>query len=36
MWDRFRKAHPGLYEAVEWAVLGLAVAAFVLAVSLYI
>lgn len=36
MWDRFRKSHPWLYEAVEWAGLALAVLAFILALKTYL
>lgn len=31
MWSKLKKSHPWLYEAIEWAVLGLSVVAFVLA-----
>lgn len=36
MWDRLKKAYPWLYEAIEWAVLGLSLAAFLLALSVYL
>ncbi|MFB2021705.1 hypothetical protein ACEVJL_09460 [Pseudoflavonifractor sp. P01025] len=31
MWERLRKNHPGLYEALEWFGLGLSLVAAVLA-----
>lgn len=31
MWERLRKKHPGLYEALEWFGLGLSLVAAVLA-----
>ena len=35
MWDKLRKTHRWLYEAIEWGVLGLSVAAFLLALAVY-
>lgn len=36
MWARLQKRHPKVYEAVEWGVLGLSVAAFLLALAVRI
>lgn len=36
MWERFRRAHPRLYEAVEWGVLALSAGAFLLAFSMFL
>lgn len=36
MWRRLKKAHPWLYEAAEWAVLGLSVGSFLLALAVYL
>ena len=36
MWDKLRKTHPRLYEAIEWGVFWLSVLAFLLALSLYL
>lgn len=35
MWDKLKKAHPWLYEAEEWAVLGLSAGSFLLALAVY-
>lgn len=35
MWDKLKKAHPWLYEAVEWVVLGLSAGSFLLALAVY-
>ena len=35
MWERFRRAHPRLYEAVEWGVLALSAGTFLLAFSIF-
>lgn len=35
MWERFRRAHPRLYEAVEWGVLALSAGAFLLALAVF-
>lgn len=36
MWDKMKKAHPWLYEAIEWGVFGLSLASFLLALSLFL
>lgn len=36
MWKRLKKAHPWLYEAIDWAVLGLAAGSFLLALAVYL
>lgn len=36
MWERLKKNHPRLYEAVEWGVLVLAAGAFLLALAVYL
>ncbi len=36
MWRRLKKAHPWLYEAEEWTVLGLSVGTFLLALAVYL
>lgn len=36
MWKRLKDAHPWVYEAVEWAVFGLAMTAFALALAVYL
>ncbi len=36
MWQKLKKSHPWLYEAEEWAVLGLSVGAFLLALAVYL
>lgn len=36
MWIKFQKAHPRLYEAIEWAVLGLSAGSFLLALVVYL
>ena len=36
MWDKFKRNHPLLYEAVEWGVLTLSAAAFLLALTVYL
>lgn len=35
MWDKLKKAHPWLYEAIGWAVLGLSAGSFLLALAVY-
>ena len=34
--DKMRKNHPRLYEAIEWAVLGLSAGSFLLALAVYL
>lgn len=36
MWDKLKKAYPRLYEAIEWAVLGLSAGSFLLALAVYL
>ena len=36
MWDKLRKNHPGLYEALEWLTMALALGAFLLALGVYL
>lgn len=36
MWDKLKKFYPWLYEAAEWGVLALSVAAFLLALAVYL
>ena len=36
MWDKLRKSHPRLYEAVEWGCVILSAGAFVLALAVYL
>lgn len=36
MWRKLKKAHSWLYEAEEWAVLGLSAGAFLLALAVYL
>ena len=36
MWSKLKKNHPWLYEAEEWAVLGLSAGAFAIALTLYL
>lgn len=36
MWKRLKESHPWVYEAMEWAVLGLAMTAFALALAVYL
>lgn len=36
MWERLRKNHPGLYEALEWLCVALALGAFLLALGVYL
>lgn len=36
MWDKLRKNHPGLYEALEWLCVALALGAFLLALGMYL
>lgn len=36
MWDKLRKSRPWLYEAIEWGVLALSAAAFLLALAVYL
>lgn len=36
MWNKLKKAHPWLYEAIEWGVLALSAAAFWLAMAVYL
>ena len=33
MWSKLKKNHPWLYEAEEWAVLGLSMGAFAIALT---
>lgn len=35
MWEKLKKTRPWLYEAIEWAVLGLSVVSFALALTVY-
>lgn len=35
MWNKLKRNHPRLYEAVEWGVLMLSAAAFLLALAVY-
>lgn len=35
VWDKIRKNHPGLYEALEWLSVALALGAFLLALGMY-
>lgn len=36
MWDKLRKDHPWIYEAIERGVLALSAAAFILALMTYL
>ena len=36
MWEKMKRAHPRLYEAIEWAVLGLSAGSFLLALAVYL
>lgn len=36
MWEKLKQSHPWLYEAMEWAGLGLSAAAFILALAVYL
>mgnify|MGYP000190541962 CR=1 FL=1 len=36
MWERIRKKHPVLYEALEWLSVALALGAFLLALGVYL
>ncbi len=36
MWQKLKKAHPWLYEAMEWGVLAMSAAAFLLALTVYL
>lgn len=36
MWDKLRRSCPWLYEAIEWGVLALSAAAFLLALAVYL
>lgn len=36
MWTKFQKRHPRLYEAVEWGMLAVSVATFLLALAVYL
>lgn len=36
MWDKLRRSRPWLYEAIEWGVLALSAAAFLLALAIYL
>lgn len=36
MWKRLKQTHPWLYEAIEWAELGLSAGAFLLALVIYL
>ena len=36
MWERIRKKHPVLYEAMEWLCVALALGAFLLALGVYL
>lgn len=36
MWDNLRRRWPRLYEALEWVTFGLALGAFLLALTVYI
>lgn len=36
MWERLKRAHPWLYEAVEWGVLGLSAGSFGLALLVFL
>lgn len=36
MWDKLKRAHPWLYEVIEWGVLALSVGAFLLALAVFI
>lgn len=35
MWDKLKRRYPLIYEALEWAVFGLSLAAFLLALEVY-
>lgn len=36
MWERLRKNHPGLYEALEWLSVAMALGAFLLVLGVYL
>lgn len=36
MWDKLKRGHPLIYEAVEWGCVVLSVAAFALALAVYL
>lgn len=36
MWNKLKREHPGLYEIVEWGGLALSIAAFLLALAVYL
>jgi len=36
MWRKLKRSKPWLYEAVEWAILGMSAAAFLLALAVYL
>lgn len=36
MWQKLKKSHPWLYEAIEWGVLALSAGAFFLALAMYL
>ncbi len=36
MWQKLKKGHPWLYEAMEWGVLAMSAAAFLLALTVYL